>query len=125
MRYLIPLENDLGSHSRISSHFGRSPYYAVVFHDPSSGEIRAEIKSASSEARGGACSAGDMVRKFGVDAVIVKGIGVRAIRVLQELGVKIYKTGSETLDQVMREIEGGGLIPFSSDEACKGMRPHG
>ena len=57
--------------------------------------------------------------------MIVKGIGVRAIRVLQELGVKIYKTGSETLDQVMREIEGGGLIPFSSDEACKGMRPHG
>ncbi len=125
MRYLIPLENDLGSHSRISSHFGRSPYYAVVFHDPSSGKIRAEIKSASGEARGGACSAGDMVRKFGVDAVIVKGIGVRAIRVLQELGVKIYKTGSETLDQVMREIEGGDLIPFSSDEACKGMRPHG
>ncbi len=125
MRYLIPLENDLGSHSRISSHFGRSPYYAVVFNDPSSGKIRAEIKSASGEARGGACSAGDMVRKFGVDAVIVKGIGVRAIRVLQGLGVKIYKTGSETLDQVMREIEGGDLIPFSSDEACKGMRPHG
>ena len=125
MRYLIPLENDLGSHSRISSHFGRSPYYAMVFHDPSSGEMRAEIKSALSGAHGGACSAGDIVRKFGVDAVIVKGIGVRAIRILQELGVKIYKTGSETLDQVMKEIEGGDLIPFSGDEACKGMRPHG
>ncbi len=125
MRYLIPLENDLGSHSRISSHFGRSPYYAVVFHDPLSGEIRAEIKSASLEAHGGACSAGDIVRRFGIDAVIVKGIGVRAIRILQGLGVKIYKTGSETLDQVMKEIERGDLIPFSSEEACEGMRPHG
>ena len=123
MRYLVPLESDLGSHSRISSHFGRSPYYALVSRDPLSGGLRVEIKSALGGAGGGACSAGDLVRRLEVDAVIVKGIGVRAIQVLRELGVKIYKTGSETLDQVMKEIEEGRLTPFTSDEACRGMHP--
>jgi len=79
LNYLIPLQENSGITSRISFHFGRSPYYAIITHDESADKIELEIRSFSSIAHGEVCGAGDLVEKSGVDAVIVKGIGPRAI----------------------------------------------
>ena len=122
MRYLVPLENDEGLRSRISAHFGRAPFYAIVSCEKLGAEAKVEIRSAPGLMHGGGCGATDIIRSFGVDAVIVKGIGIRAIQILREIGVKIYKTSSETLDQVIEELRDEKIMAIDDREACKGSR---
>lgn len=50
----------------------------------------------------GECGATDVIKDLEVDAVIVKGIGIRAIQILGGLGLKVYRTNSETLAQAVR-----------------------
>ena len=119
MRYLIPLQENLGTTSRISFHFGRSPYYAIITHDESADRIELEIRSISSIAHGEVCGAGDLVEKAGADAVIVKGMGPRAFQMLRGRGVKIYTTSSEFLNQVMEEIKAGKLRPAGAGVFCR------
>lgn len=104
MRYLLPLESDQGLQSRISAHFGKARFYALVSCEKLGAETKVEIRSAPNMMHGGGCGAMDLIKSLRVNAVIVKSIGVRAIQVLREIGVKIYKTGSETLDQVVEEL---------------------
>ena len=119
MRYLIPLQENSGIRSRISFHFGRSPYYAIIAHDESADKVELEIRSVSSIAHGGVCGAGDLVERTGADAVIVKRIGPRAVQILRGRGVRIYMTSSETLNQVMEEIRAGKLKLASGDVLCR------
>ena len=119
MKYLIPLQENSGITSKISFHFGRSPYYAIVTYDQSADKIEMEIRSISSIAHGELCGAGDLVEKAGVDAVIVKGIGPKAIQILRERGVKIYMTSSESLNQVIEEIKTGKLRSAGGDVLCR------
>jgi len=119
LRYLIPLQENSGIRSRISFHFGRSPYYAIIAHDESADKVELEIRSVSSIAHGEVCGARGLVEKYGVDAVIVKGIGPRAIQILRGRGVRIYMTSSETLNQVMEEIRAGKLKLASGDVLCR------
>ena len=122
MRCLVPLENDQGLQSKVSAHFGRAQFYAIVSYEKPGAEAKVEIRSAPSLMHGGGCGAADIIRSFGVDAVIVKGIGIRAIQVLREIGVKVYKTGSETLDQVIEELRNERIMVIDDREACEGSR---
>jgi len=119
LKYLIPLQENSGITSKISFHFGRSPYYAIVTHDQSADKIEMEIKSISSISHGEICGAGEMVERAGADAVIVKGIGPKAIQMLQRRGTRVYMTSSETLNQVIEEIRAGKLKPASDNVLCR------
>ncbi len=122
MIYLIPLENNLGSGSRLSTHFGRARYYAMLAYEDRTSTLKVEVKQSPNLIHGGTCGAADIVKRLGADAVIVKGIGLRAVQLLQSLGIKVYKTESETLDQVIKEVREGRLTPITESEACAGGR---
>ncbi len=119
-RYVIPLEDNRGHQSRLSEHFGRSQYYAIVSHVNSTGTLSIKIEQAPTAAHGGACGAADIVRRFGSDSIVVRGIGMRAVQLLRSLEIIVYKTESETLDQVMKDIQEKKLSPIIEGEACSG-----
>jgi len=125
MRYLVPLEDELGSMSRVSPHFGRSPYFAIIALNSSKGAVEAEIESILDRGEAGGSGIVEFIGKLGVDAVIVKGIGVRALKTLQGMGVSVYRTSSDTLHEVMKEIAEGRLALFDSGEACEGRSCRG
>ncbi len=117
MKYLVPLENNNELNSIISSHFGRAPYYAII-NVTLDGQYEYKIKSISTM-HGDVCGAADLIEKSDVDAVIVKGIGPRAISTLKSLGIKIYKTNSNYLKDLINEILNGKLsLLEETDYTC-------
>ncbi len=120
MKFLVPLSSNDGLNSIVSSHFGRAPYYGVVI-VTLDGRFEFKIKSAST-VHGESCGATDLVEKFDVDAVVVKGIGPRAIAALQSTGVKIYSTNGRTLKDVIDEALNGKLKPLTSSVGVELMR---
>lgn len=120
MKYLIPLEHDNGVKSQVSMHFGKAPYYAIVTFNSSNGSVEVNIKPAPNLLHGEVCDAATLASRLGVNAVIVKGIGPKAIHALESAGVKIYTTSTQVLSEVIKEIKKGSLTSLnSSSVTCK------
>ena len=123
MRYLVPLQENAGPSSKVSYHFGRAPFFAIV--ESLDGSLRFEIRpnpAYSWEHGGGPCGVMDLMGIFGADALIVKHVGVRAAQRLMEAGVPVYETSSDTLSGVLDEIKRGSLRPF--DLVARARGPH-
>ena len=114
MRFFIPLETSSGLDSLISPHFGRAPYFAVVDFDGR--DVRFRIRASPQlmhEAAG--CDAGTLIEVSGADAAVVKGIGRKALMMLESMGVKVYYTEANSLREVIEEIKRGSLRPYTMD----------
>jgi len=117
MRFFVPLETNNGLDSVISPHFGRAPYYAIVDFDGR--EVKFSIRPSPQlmhEAAG--CDAATLIEVSGAEAAIVKGIGRKALMVLESMGIKVYYTEANSLREVIEEIKSGNLKPYIALDAC-------
>lgn len=117
MRLLVPLENNRGFDSSISLHFGRAPYYAIItFMDD---EVDLEVKSLVLE-HGVRCGAHDLVDMYHIDAVVVRGIGPRAVSAFESKGIKVFITKANSLNELVDEIRSNRLMRYSPElSECK------
>ena len=99
MRIAVPCSDNNGLESRISMHFGRSPYYAFV--DVEGDKIKNfEIVTVPFEEH----EPGDLpnfVKERGGDIVIAYGMGRRAIDFFNQLGIDIITGASGTVKEVV------------------------
>ncbi len=72
--------------SKISGHFGRAKYYAIL----DTSESKVEIIPNQSRHMGGNTSPPDYIASFGVDGVIAEKMGKPAYEKLTKRGIKIY-----------------------------------
>ena len=112
---MIPLETREGLSSRISEHFGRAPYFALI--ELKGDEINIEIIE-SPKALGYTPAQYAVAR--GVECIVVKGgIGAKALQLLRGHGIKIIETSGETLKEVIEELKSGKLHEYTG-EGCPG-----
>ena len=113
MRFLVPLEDNNELNSPISLHFGRAPYYAIVTVTVD-GQVDLEVKSLMLE-HGDQCGAYDLVDMYDVDAVVVRGIGPRAVSAFQSKGIKVFITKADNLNELIDEIRSNKLMRYSPE----------
>lgn len=113
LKYLVPLEEDKGEDSKVSWHFGRAAYFAIVSLDT---DVKFEIKPSTIEhthhTKAGS-HALYLVRSYATEAVVVKEIGQRALQVLLSAGVKVYETKANTLKDVIEEIKNNKIKTYT------------
>jgi len=109
MRIVIPTEDDAGLNSRISDHFGRAPYFTVVEIDEQGNVIRIESIPSKTEHLGGVGKGPDKVLPLGPDAIIVRGMGFRALERFKSAGVKVYRTFAITVREAIELFKGRKL----------------
>lgn len=117
MRICIPTETDLGATSKISGHFGGSPFYVVIDTEKEDAEI-----VSGHQCEGGGSSdhhIGQLVA-HGVEAVACRGMGRRAFAAMREAGVDVFRTEHDTVSEVLETARAGRLIPLTEAEACGG-----
>lgn len=114
MKIIIPVVESKGRKSRISSHFGRAPYFALY-----NSEInRLEIIEITKEGFGGRSRLAEDVLKYKPDVVFVVGMGPRAVDLLRSKGVRIETGNYETVGDI---IENKDKLK-ELEEACKESR---
>ncbi len=117
MKLLVPLDENRGFSSRISSHFGRAPYYAVLLveDDKTSFEIIMNPRLQG-------IRPAELALRLGVDGVVVRGgIGVQALELLRSVKIKVFETSSETLQGLVYEVRKGLLREYSGS-GCPGAQ---
>ena len=119
MRFLVPLDENAGLRSRLSYHFGRAPFMAVLEVDD--GQVKYEVKPNPADRPGGACGVLDIMDRFSADAIIAKRVGIKAAKRLLESGVEVYEATSDTLEGVIEEVRSGNLRPLDLASLASGI----
>ena len=113
MRVVVPIEELRGLNSRLSNHFGRAPYYALI--DLGSNEVK-YLRNPREEG----VKPGEFFSGLGIDYVVVKGgVGRRALELLRGAGVEVLTTDVSTLGEVIECLRRGSLRRFEGP-ACGG-----
>jgi len=116
MKIMVPLDDNQGLKSRVCSHFGRAPYFAII--NIEDGKVSLEIIE---NPRGKGIRAGELALKLGVNGVVVKDIGFRALEMLRSAGIEVYACNVNTLKEVIEEAKRGSLVKYSG-RGCRGFQ---
>jgi predicted Fe-Mo cluster-binding NifX family protein len=113
MRLLVPTIEPPSATARISSHFGKAPYFAVL--DTESGAVTAlGGPSANHECR---TLAAALVAE-GVDAVACAGLGPGALASLNAAGIPVYVTREQSVAQVASAWQAGAVAAAQPGDTC-------
>lgn len=99
MRVVIPVVEEAGLGSRLSGHFGRTPYFAVVELDEDLGVVEVKMVPNVSKHMGGRGFPPEHILSLSPDVVIVPGMGPRALRWFQEARVPVLRATTWTVKE--------------------------
>jgi len=95
MKIAFPLEKK-ERNANISWHFGKAACYAI--YDTESKKLEfLDYPTDKTPAQ--------MMIELKVDAVFAKGIGIKAMELLKDAGIKIFTSDAETLEEAINSLE--------------------
>ena len=118
MRICMPTETSAKkpSETPVHGHFGSAPCFVIYDTDRNAFEI---VENAGKEHEHGKCNPFHSLQLHSVDALVTGGIGQRALTLLREHNIKVYRaTEGRTAIEVIQSFQGGKLKEISLDDAC-------
>ena len=115
MKIAIPTNDKKGLDSKIAGHFGRCLTYTFL---NEKGEVL-EVIDNTSEHTGGSELPPELMKKHGVDVLLCKDIGQRAINLCKELGIDVYAHQAETVKEIFESWQNNKLKKAGVEDACE------
>ena len=120
MRVVVPVVEDAGLNSRLSGHFGRAPYFAIVELGEEGRAVDVKMAPNVSKHMGGVGLPSEHILQLAPDVVIVPGMGPRALRLFQEAGVPVLRAAAETVGENLEALRKDLLEELT--EECREAR---
>jgi len=114
MKAAVPTMGDRGLDEQVGEHFGRVPTYTIV--DLDSGDVTV-IENASHH-KGGQGYPPELLAEHGVDVMLCRGLGRRAITMFTDLGIDVCIGATGTVRDVIKAFKADGLRSADSGDAC-------
>jgi predicted Fe-Mo cluster-binding NifX family protein len=121
MRICIPIQHDEGLKSPVYDHFGSAPLFLIYDTETQTHEIFA---NAGAEHAHGMCNPLRALENRKIEAVVCRGMGLRAIMKLQEGQVRAFRTEDETVEQVIASFRNATLEEMTVEHACRNHHCH-
>jgi predicted Fe-Mo cluster-binding NifX family protein len=116
MKFCIPAATDTGLSSLPFGHFGSAPYF--VIHDTEAGTTEV-LPNANDHHAGGGCQPLAALGGRAVDAFVVGGIGAGAIQKLNASGVRVFQSGTGTIEDNVKAFNAGTLAELTVATGCQ------
>jgi predicted Fe-Mo cluster-binding NifX family protein len=114
MKICVPTMGDNGLDDVVGEHFGRVPTYTIV--DLDTNEVK--VVPNTSEHLGGVGHPPEIMAREGVDVLLCRGLGRRAITMFNEACIAVYVGASGTVKDAINAFQQGRLHKASIDDAC-------
>jgi len=99
----------------VGEHFGRVPTYTIV--DLDTNEIN--VVPNVSEHMGGQGYPPEIMKREGVETLICRGLGRRAIMMFEEFGIDVYIGASGTVRDAIDAFKQNKLQKATTDDSCE------
>ena len=117
MRAAIPSDKPGGLEAKVSPHFGRCDVFTLVEIENKKVK-KVEIKENEGAHFGLGPTPAQILASMGVDAIVVRGIGPKALSLLEQSAIRVYMTSAPTVREAVQELIEGRAKLASSEDAC-------
>jgi predicted Fe-Mo cluster-binding NifX family protein len=114
MKVVIPTNSNNGLNDTIANHFGRCKTYTFL---DENGKV-IEIIDNTSEHMGGKGLPPELMKKHGADILLCRDLGMRALKLCQELEIDVYTSDVETVKEIFNQWKENKLTKATSDDVC-------
>ncbi|MBN1983665.1 MAG: NifB/NifX family molybdenum-iron cluster-binding protein [Chitinivibrionales bacterium] len=121
MKICMPVLDDSGMDSVVFGHFGSAPFFALYDTETQGVTI---VKNALGEHEHGQCMPVDAIRKTGAEAVLCKGMGMRAANLLLGAGITPYRVDAATVSEAVACYTAKNMTLLDARNACQGHDCH-
>ncbi len=109
VRIVVPVSDEKGIDAHLSEHFGRAPFYAIIDLDEKGQVIGQGTIANTSEHFGGVGLPPDRILQLKPKVLVTYGLGSKALRVFQNVGVAVLRTEANTVREVVRAYNNNEL----------------
>ncbi len=121
MKIGIPVEKNEGINSAVFAHFGSAPFFAVCDTETNDIEI---ISNANDHGEHGQCNPLGAINGRNIKALVLGGIGRRAVEKLNAGGIRVYQATERTVAAAIEKFKKGELKEVLLNDACSGHDCH-
>ena len=114
MKICIPTIGENGLNDHIGEHFGRVSTYTIV--DLDTNDVK--VIPNTSEHMGGQGLPPEIMAREGVEIMICRTLGRRAITMFEELGINVYTGAFGTVKDAIDDFKQGRLQKAGMSDAC-------
>ena len=115
MKLCIPVKENKGLKSSVYSHFGSSSAFIIYDTDNENIEV---LDNSDQHHVHGQCHPMNSINGKNIGAIIVGGIGARAINKLHADNIKVFKSEPGTVEHNLNLFKKSLLLEFTDDDAC-------
>jgi predicted Fe-Mo cluster-binding NifX family protein len=119
-RIVVPVVEERGLNARLSEHFGRAPYFAVIDLDEKGSISSQRTVSNISEHFGGTGRPPDRILQLRPTVLITYGMGPRALGIFQNARVAVLRANANTVEGVVAAYNNDELEELT--EGCHHAR---
>ncbi len=117
MLVCIPTNGNNGREDTLCGHFGSAPFFTM--YDTDKDEFNA-VNNGVGAHEHGACNPVAALMGHKVDCVVCRGMGRRAIEVLNHSGIRVFLAATDNMSEVLESIKAGTLKEADPASACQG-----
>ncbi len=122
MKICIPTEEQKGLESMAYGHFGSAPYF--VIYDTTSKDFEV-LNNGNAEHEHGQCNPIQPLRDKGVEAVVVAGMGARALMNLNSMGIQVFRTSeSKSIKEIVSGFDSNNMDKLTMENSCNQHNCH-
>ena len=114
MKICIPTMGDQGLNDIVGEHFGRVPTYTIIDLDTEEVKVIPNI----SHHTGGQRYPPEIMASEGVNVMVCRGLGRRAITMFEEMGIEVYIGATGTVKEAIFAFKQGKLQKAGISDAC-------
>ncbi len=114
MKICVPTMGNNGLDEAVGEHFGRVPTYTII--DLETKHVK--VVPNTSEHMGGVGYPPDIMKREGVQVLVCRGLGQRAISMFDAIGIEVYIGASGTVKDAIAAYQDGRLQKAGIDNAC-------
>lgn len=114
MKLGIPSLGDRGLEELVGEHFGRVPFYTIVDTETES----VTVVPNTSEHMGGRGYPPELLSQAGVDIMLCRGLGRRAVMMFEEMGIQVFVGVDGTISNAVDQWREGRLEMATDENAC-------
>jgi len=114
MKICIPTLGSNGLNDHVGEHFGRVPTYTII--DLDTNEVK--VIPNTSDHMGGQGYPPEIMAKEGVNIMLCRGLGRRAIQMFDELGIDVYIGAFGMVKDVIEDFKKGAFEKANMSDAC-------
>lgn len=120
MKICIPTMGNKGLEDTVNEHFGRSSYYTVI--DTDTNDINV-ISSAENKTHG-TCSPVELILDSGAEALICKGIGMKAMNFFSNSNISVYTCNANLVKNALEMFQNNKLVKMNPEDGCASGHHH-